>query len=29
MKMQKNAAKIILNPENLIGIPTREKSMPF
>jgi hypothetical protein len=29
MKMQKKAAKIILNSENLIGIPTREKSMPF
>jgi hypothetical protein len=29
MKMQEKAAKIILNPENLIRIPTREKSMPF
>jgi hypothetical protein len=29
MKMQKKAVKIIFNPENLIGIPTREKSMPF
>jgi hypothetical protein len=29
MKMQKKAEKIILNPENLIGIPTREKRIPF
>jgi len=27
--MQKRAAKIIRNPENLIGIPTREERIPF